>query len=76
MLLIFTYKANEKQSHLSAKTLKVPGPIASDFFQTSGDFGIRRNLIFFSLPLENFTAEKIYRLEDINENVTSYGNHN
>ncbi len=56
--------------------LKVPGPIASDFFQTFGDFGIRRKLIFFSLPLVNFTAEKIYRLGDINENVTSYGNHN
>ncbi len=38
--------------------LKVPGPIASDFSQTFGDFGIRRKLIFFSLPLVNFTAEK------------------
>ena len=37
---------------------KVPGPIASDFPKTFGDFGIRRNLIFFSLPLVNFTAEK------------------
>ena len=55
--------------------LKEPGPIAYDFFQTFGDFGIRRKVIFFSLPLVNFTAEN-YRLEDINENVTSYGNHN
>ncbi len=38
--------------------LKVPGPIAADFSQTFGDFGIRRKLIFFSLPLVNFTAEK------------------
>ncbi len=38
--------------------LKEPGPIASDFSQTFGDFGIRRKLIFFSLPLVNFTAEK------------------
>ncbi len=28
------------------------------FFQTFRDFGIRRNLIFFSLPLVNFTDEK------------------
>ncbi len=42
------------------KYLKEPGPIASDFFQTLRDFGIRRKLIiyFFSLPLVNFTAEK------------------
>ncbi len=45
------------------------------FFQTFGDFGIRGKLIFFSLPLVNFTAEKMYHLEDINENVSSYGNH-
>ncbi len=38
--------------------LKVPSPIASVFFQTYGDFGIRRKPIFFSLPLVNFTAEK------------------
>ncbi len=38
--------------------LKVPSPIASDFFQTLRDFGIRRKLIFFSLPQVNFTAEK------------------
>ncbi len=38
--------------------LKVPGLIASDFFQTLQDFGIRRKFIFFSLPLVKFTAEK------------------
>ncbi len=38
--------------------LKVPGPIASDFSKTFRDFGIRRKLIFFSVPLANFTAEK------------------
>ena len=47
------------------------------FFQTFGDFG-KRKVIFFSLPLVNFTAGKVYRLEDIkiNENVTTFGNHN
>ena len=39
--------------------LKVPGPIASDFSSTFGDFGIRRKLIFFSLPQVNFTAENV-----------------
>ena len=59
--------------------LKEPGPITSDFSQTFGDFGIRRKLVLFSLPLVNFPGEfyswKIYRSEDINENLTSYGNH-
>ena len=32
--------------------------IFSTFFQTFGDFGITRKLIFFSLPMANFTAEK------------------
>ena len=38
--------------------LKVPGLIASNFFQTFREFGIRRKIIFFSLPLVNFTTEK------------------
>ncbi len=38
--------------------LKVRGSIASYFFQTFQNFGIRRKLIFFSLPLVHFTAEK------------------
>ena len=49
------------------KGLKEPGPIASDFVQTFGDFGIGNKLNFFSLSLVNFTAE----MEDINENVTT-----
>ncbi len=56
--------------------LKEPGPIASDFFQTLWDFGIRRKFIFFSLWLWWILQLKMYRLEDINENVTSYGYHN
>ncbi len=44
-----------------------PGPIASDFFQTFWDFGVRKKLIFFSLPLD-------WKMEDIKENVASYGN--
>ncbi len=47
------------------------GPIAADFSQTFWDFGIRRKLT----PGE-FCGWKVYPLEDINENVTSYGNHN
>ncbi len=54
--------------------LKEPGPIISDFSQTFRDFG--RKLLFFSLPPGEFYGWKMYRLDDINENVTSYGNHN
>ena len=53
-------------------SLKEPGLIASDFFQIFWDSGIRRKLIFFSLPLVTFTAEKLFHLEDINENMTSF----
>ena len=45
-------------NRLTLNILKVPGPIASDFCQTFGDFGIRRKLIIFLLPLVNFTADK------------------
>ena len=38
--------------------LKEPSPVFSTFFQTFGDFGITRKLMFFSQPMENFTAEK------------------
>ncbi len=41
--------------------LKEPGPITSDFSQTFGDFGIRRKLVFFSLPLDWW----ILRLENV-----------
>ncbi len=51
-------KGNQRWFVKDIMLLKVPGPIASDFSQMFGDFGIIRDLIFFSLPLVNFTAEK------------------
>ena len=59
-----------------AKCLKESGPIASDFFQTFWVFGIGRKLIFFPITPVAFYSWKMYRLEDVNENVTSYVNHN
>ncbi len=50
--------------------LKESGPIASEVVQTFGDFGI-----FLITPGE-FYSWKMYCMEDMNENVTSYGNHN
>ncbi len=41
-------------------------------FQTFWDFGIRRKLVFSG----EYYSWKMYHLEDINENVTSYGNNN
>ena len=63
-----------KEMSLEILSLKVPSLIASDFFQTFEDFGIRRKFIVFSLPLVIFTAEKyiVWKIY-INENVTSYG---
>ena len=43
---------------LCNRSLKEPGPITSDFSQTFIDFGVRRKVVFFSLPLVNFTVGK------------------
>ncbi len=56
--------------------LKEPSPIASNFFQTFGDFGIRRKAhIFLIIPAYltgEFYSLKMFRSENINEYVTSY----
>ena len=52
--------------------LEESNPIASDFFQTFWDFGI----YFFLITSVECYSWSMYRLEDINENVTSYGNLN
>ena len=64
------------QLGLEMINLKEPGLIASDFFQTFWDFGIRRKLIFFPITPGEFYSWQMYRLEDSSENMTSYGNHN
>ena len=57
-------------------------PILSTFFQTFGDFAITRKLLccqlFFKLLeiLLSQESSKVFRLGDINENVSGYGNHN
>ena len=56
--------------------LKEPGPITSHFSHTFGDFGIRRKLGIFLITPGKFYGLKMYCLDDINENVISYGNHN
>ena len=55
--------------------LKEPRPIAPDFFQTFRDLGIRlkKAHIFLITPCK-FYAWKMYCVEDMNENMTSYGN--
>ena len=55
--LIFDINSYANRKFKDHSYLKVPGPIASHFSQTFGDFGIRRKVIFFSLSLVNFTAE-------------------
>ncbi len=50
-------------------------PIAVDFFQTFWDFSIRRNLIYFLItPLSGEFYS--WKIKNINENITSYGNYN
>ena len=55
--------------------LKVPGLIASDLFKLS-DILVSEESSYFSHYPCQILQMKMYRLEDINENVTSYGNHN
>ena len=57
---MMTQKVKSKICHLLSNLIVLPGPIASDFCQLSEKLGIRRKLIlFFSLPLVNFTAENV-----------------
>ena len=58
------------------KSLKGACPIFQlFFFQTFWDVGITRKLICCLYPITNFVTEKMFHLEDINENVSGYGNH-
>ncbi len=56
--------------------LKVPGPIASIFFSNFRRFWYQKKAHIFLITPVKFYSWKMYRLKDINENVTSYGNHN
>ncbi len=56
--------------------LKEPGPIAPNFFSNLRSFWYQMKAHIFLIIPGKFYSWKIYRLEDINENVTSYGNHN
>ena len=57
--------------------LKEPGPIASDLFKLSEILVSEESSyhIFLITPGE-FDSWKIFCLEDINENMTCYGNQN
>ncbi len=57
-------------------SLKEPGPIASDFFSSFVRFWYQKKAHIILITPVEFCGWKMYRLEDINENVTSYGNHN
>ena len=56
--------------------LKEPGPIASEFCSNFLRFWYQKKAHIFLIAPVEFYGWKIYGLEDINENVTSYGNHN
>ena len=56
--------------------LKEPGPIASDFAFKLSLILVSEESSFFSHYPWWISQLKLNRLEDINENVTSYGNHN
>ncbi len=61
-------------SNITIYNLKEPGPITLEFSQTFKEYQ-KKACIFLITPGE-FYSWKVYRLENINENVTSYGNHN
>ena len=46
-----------------------------NFFQTFGDFDITRKLsVIFVITCAKFYSWNMFRLEEINENMTGYGN--
>ncbi len=53
--------------------LKEPGPI---FSPNLPRFWYQKKACIFLITPGEFYSWKMYRLEDINENVISYGNHN
>ena len=52
----------------------MPGPIASEF-SNFRKFWYQKKAHMFLITPGEFYSWKMYRLEGINENVTSYGNH-
>ncbi len=72
----FPININRNEDDQWASLLKVPGPIASDFSQTFLRFWYQKKPHIFLITLGEFYSWKMYRLEDINENVTSCGNQN
>ena len=62
----------KEELHLILK-LKEPSPIFSTSFETFGDFAITRKIY---LIIHEVYSWKVFCLEDINETVSGYGNHN
>ena len=56
--------------------LKKPSPIFATFFQTFGDFWYYKKAHILLITHVKFYSWKIFCVEDINEKVPSYGNHN
>ncbi len=46
------------------------------FFSNFWRFWYQKKVHIFLITVGEFYSRKMYRLEDINENLTSYGNHN
>ena len=53
-----------------------PGPSFSTFFQTFGDFLFHKKAHIFLKTHVKFYSWNMFSLEDIDENVSGYGNHN
>ncbi len=70
------YRQNNKDyykvSTFFLNGLKEPGPIASEFFKLCKILVLEESLYFFHYPWWILQL-KMYRLEDINRIVTSYG---
>ena len=62
--------------HVRNKVIEELGLIASDFFSNFLRFCYQKKAHIFLITPVEFYSWKMCRLEDINENVTSYGNHN
>ena len=54
--------------------VKESGPIASDFLHTV-EILVPEESSYFLITFGEFRGWKMYRLEDIYENMSSYGNH-
>ena len=73
--MIFEFRKPQGLLSFVFGKLKKPSPISSFFFHTFWRFCYHKKAHIFLITHVEFYSYKVFRLEDINENMSGYGNH-